>query len=75
MVEDHGISPPQISGHLARALVELQYALGDLARLGPADSESPEEDGYDPEHLRALWLARRLVESVADAQPRDARAA
>lgn len=75
MAAEHDISTRQIAGHLARALIELHYALGDLVRLGPASPASPEPDGYDPEHLRALWLARRLVESVVDANPGDAQAA
>lgn len=53
----------QFSAHLQRALIEIQFALGDLSRtVGENGPPSPRDDRR--EDLDALLLARRLLESA-----------
>lgn len=61
--ESHMSCCEQFSAHLQRALIEVQFALGDLSRtLGENALPSPSDDRR--QDLDALLLARRLLESA-----------
>lgn len=58
----------QSTAHLQRALIEVQFVLGDLGRLVGGQSSSPAPCDYRAEDLHTLLLARRLLESVLKPQ-------
>lgn len=68
-------SSSPVAAHLQRALIEVQFALGELATRPPSGRGDEAEPPLDPEGLYVLHLIRRLLDSLQPAPPSQREAA